>query len=361
MISTTVRALLLACGLLAIGATTVTAQDDPGLGDRLSQVVDGVLIGVRDDVALAAGETTDAIVVIEGDAVIEGDTGGVFAYDANVSIEGPGASVGRVFTVGGTLTVGAGATVEEVTYFDTTLDIAEGTVTNPPRDIRADVSGTVGWIAAGFAVLLLLIWIGFGVFTLVSGLLLVAFGTSQARRAAWLIGNHPFKVLVAGFLAAVLPWILIVLLAITVVGLPLAFGLLLLWGFAFFLGYLVAGLWVGERILRSSRTKDRPYWAMFLGVLVLLLLSWIPFVTLIATWFGLGAVTMAAWRVLRGGGRPAQIQGYGQPYGQPYGYVPPPQYAPPPYTPQPPYAPPTEQWPPQDRWPPQPPPASWPG
>ena len=82
---------------------------------------------------------------------------------------------------------------------------------------------------------------------------MVAFGTSQARRAAWLIGNHPLKVLIAGFLAAVLPWILFALLAVTIIGLPLAFGLLVFWVFAVFLGYLVAGLWVGERLLRSSR------------------------------------------------------------------------------------------------------------
>jgi hypothetical protein len=204
------------------------------------------------------------------------------------------------------------------------------------------------------------LWIGLGVATLVSGLLMVAFGTSQARRAAWLIGNHPIKVLVAGFLAAVLSWIVIALLAVTVIGIPLAFGLAFVWGIVVFLGYLVAGLWVGEHVLRSSRTSARPYGAVFVGVLILLLLSWFPLVTFFATWFGLGAVTMAGWRVLRGGARaPTPPPAYGQPYGQPYGYAP--QYAPPPYTP-PPYAPPAEQWPAQDRWPPQQqPPASWPG
>ena len=153
-------------------------------------------------------------------------------------------------------------------------------------------------------IVLLVIWIGVGVFALVSGLLMVAFGTSQARRAAWLIGNSPLKVLIAGFLAAVLPWILFALLSVTIIGIPLAFGLALVWGLAVFLGYLVAGLWVGEHVLRSSRNSARPYGAVFVGVLILLLLSWFPLVTFLAVWFGLGAVTMAGWRVLRGGGRP---------------------------------------------------------
>ena len=151
---------------------------------------------------------------------------------------------------------------------------------------------------------------------------MVAFGTSQARRAAWLIGNHPLKVLVAGFLAAVLPWLLFALLSVTIIGIPLAFGLAVVWGLAVFLGYLVAGLWVGEHVLRSSRNSARPYGAVFVGVLILLLLSWFPLVTFFATWFGLGAVTMAGWRVLRGGGRAAAPPPvYGQPYGQQQPYV----------------------------------------
>jgi hypothetical protein len=358
MMRTMVRATLLAVFLLVTGAAAVLAQGtetDPTFTD----VDQAVLVGVRSDVTLPADQAADAVVVVQGNGTIEGTTRALVMVDGIVNVES-GARVEDLFALGGTLTIEAGAEVEDLAYLDTTLDAAAGTVTNE-RDIRVDISGTLGWIAAALALVLFALWIGLGIFTLVSGLLLVAFGTSQARRAAWLIGNHPFKVLVAGFLAAVLPWILIVLLSITVVGIPLAFGLLVLWGFAFFLGYLVAGLWIGERIVRSARTKDRPYAAMFIGVLILLLLSWIPFVTLIATWFGLGAVTMAAWRVLRGGGRPAAAPGYGQPYGQPYGYPPPPAYAPPPYAPQPPYTPPTEQWPPQDRWPPQQPPASWPG
>ena len=357
MMRSFVRVSLLAVILLLTGAAVVAAQGtetDPTFTD----VDQSVLVGVRSDVSLPADQAADAVVVVQGAGEVLGTTRALVMIDGEVTV-GSGAVVEDLFALGGTLTIEAGAQVEDLGYIDTVVDAAPGTVTNV-RDIPADVSGAFAWIAAALAIAVLAIWIGAGIFTLVSGLALVAFGTSQARRAAWLIGNHPLKVLLAGFLAAVLPWILIALLAVTIIGIPLAFGLLLFWVFAFFLGYLVAGLWVGERLVRSSRMKDRPYAAMFVGVLVLLLLSWIPFVTLIATWFGLGAVTMAGWRVLRNGGRPAAAPAYGQPYGQPpYGYVPQPTYAPPPYSP--PYAPPAKQWPPQDRWPPQQPPASWPG
>jgi hypothetical protein len=186
----------------------------------------------------------------------------------------------------------------------------------------------------------------------VSSLLLVAFGTSQARRAAANIGGDTLKTIVAGLIMLILPAIVIGLLFVTVVGIPLAIGLAVLWGFTAFLGWLVAGLWLGQIMLKRSRTAARPYGAAFLGTLVLMLISWIPFVGFILALLGLGAVTLAGWRVLRSGGTPPPVS-YGGPWGQPY-QVPPPAYAPPPY------APPAQ--PPQGYWPPQQggPPASWP-
>jgi hypothetical protein len=261
--------------------------------------------------------------------------------------------VDSIFIVGGTLTIEAGASVNDVAFVDTTVTGAE-LVTGELRDAEVDVAGVVAAVAAVALVFLFFIFIGWLIAVLFSALLLVAFGTSQARRAAANIGGDVLKTLVVGLLMLIVPWIVIGLLAITIVGLPLAVGLAILWAFAAFLGYLVVGLWIGERILSRSRMSARPYGAIFLGVLILILLAWIPLVTAVATWFGLGAVTLAGWRVLRRGGASAMPFGYGGPYGQPRQVAPPP-YAPPPYAPPPPP-------PPQGYWPPQQggPPASWP-
>ena len=344
------RAMLLAFAALMLGAVTTTAQE-PFDEDQGS-----VLVGVRNDVALAAGDQADAVIVIEGSALIEGATRGIVMIDADVTIQGAGASVDGIFAVGGTLTIGPGATVDQVGYVDTTI-VGGERVTGEIRDIETDVTGAVFWIVAALAVFVFFIWIGGLIATLVAGLLMVAFGTWQARRAAWTIGSDPLKVLAAGLLAFILPWIVFALLLVTLVGIPLALGLMLMWLVVVFLGYLVVGLWIGERILSRSRNAARPYGAVFLGVLILLLLSWIPFVSAIAGWVGLGAVTLAGWRVLRGrGGGPPVPYGYGTPYpsyGQP-AQVPPP-WAPPPYAPPPPSSAPG-QWPPQGG-----PPANWPG
>jgi hypothetical protein len=319
-----------------------------------------VMVGIQNDVSLAAGEETDAVFVVDGTAVIEGSAKAVVAIDSDVTISGTGASVESVLAIGGTLNLADGATVKDLAYVGTTPTIAAtATVTGEITNIETDFADFAAFLIAALALIAFFVFIGWVLAVLISALLLVAFGTDQARRAAANIGGDVLKTLVVGLLMLIVPWIVIVLLGITIVGIPLAIGLALMWGFIAFLGYLVVGLWIGERILSRSRRAARPYGAAVLGVLILMLVSWIPFVSTIVLWFGLGAVTLAGWRTLRSGGTPPMMAGPGAPYGQTWQAPPPygqPVYGQPPYA-QPPYAP-----PPQGYWPPQQggPPAGWP-
>ncbi len=234
-----------------------------------------------------------------------------------------------------------------------TANVEEGAVT----DAQEELVGALAAIVAAIIILLFFLAIGAFIAMLAMALLVIAFGTDQTRRAAATISSDVLKTIVVGLLMLVVPNILFGLLFATIVGIPFALGMAFLWGVVVILGQIVVGLWIGERILPRARTANRPYGAAFLGVLILLLLSWTGIVPLLATIFGTGAVTLAGWRVLRGGGAPPVPPGYGQPYGQPW-QVPPSPYAPPPYAP-PPYAPPPAQ---QGGYPPQggQPPASWP-
>jgi hypothetical protein len=265
-------------------------------------------------------------------------------------VSGTGASVEGIFMTGGSLVVEGGATVNDLAVAGTDVSgVSETSITGELFDIEQDLLNALAWIAAALVIFLFFLWIGAGLAMLLSSLLAVAFGTSQLRRSAANIGGDVLKTFVAGLLMIFIPWIVIFLLAITIVGLPLAIMLAMLWMFVAFVGYLTVGLWIGQRILKRSRTAARPYGAAFLGTLILMLLSWVPLVTPIAVLFGVGAVSLAGWRVLRGGGQPPVPPGYGNPYGQPQ-QMPPPAYAPPPYAPPPPQnAPP----PPQGGYPPQ--------
>lgn len=338
------RALLLVITILLIGVLPVMAQT----GLDLDRDDGSVLVGVRNDVTLASGQSADGVFVVQGAALIEGAAKAVVAIDADVTVSGPGASVEDIFTVGGTLTIENGASVEDVAFVDTAVTGGE-LVTGQLRDAEVDIAGVAAWLGTILVVGFFIVLIGWLIAVLVSALLLVAFGTSQARRAAANIGGDTLKTIFAGIVMLILPAIVIGLLFVTVVGIPLAIGLALLWGVLAFLGWLVAGLWLGQVLLRGSRTAARPYGAAFVGTLVLILISFIPFVGLIMSLLGLGAVTLAGWRVLRAGGTPPMPPGYGGQWGSPY------QVAPPPYAP-PPYAPPPGYWPPPQGGPP----ASWP-
>jgi len=78
----------------------------------------------------------------------------------------------------------------------------------------------------------------------------------------------------------------------------------LLWPLVAFIGYLVAGIWVGEWVLRRvqpSVIRTRPYLAATIGVLLLQLVSTVPVLGLLAalaSLFGFGAVLLLAWRTL---------------------------------------------------------------
>ena len=91
---------------------------------------------------------------------------------------------------------------------------------------------------------------------------------------------------------------------VTVVGAPLGLGILFgLWPLMAFLGYLVAGIWIGDWILHRvspNVVRERPYLASFVGILILQVLGIIPPAAAIASLFGFGAVILMAWRSFRG-------------------------------------------------------------
>ena len=351
------RALLLAMTVILVGAVPAMAQSEDGW--LLSSEDDSVLVGIGRDVTVGPTEAADGIVVVEGDALIEGSVERLFAVDADVTISGTSADVEKLFTIGGSLNIADGATIDEGFYAGTevaiseTANVAEGAIVNAEEEFVDAFAA----IAAVLMILLLFVIIGGFIATLAGTLLVIAFGTAQTRRAAATISNDVLKTIIVGLLMLAIPTILFGLLFATIVGIPLALGMMLLWGIVVFLGQVVVGLWIGERILPRARTASRPYGAAFVGVLILMLLSWTGIVPLLAAVFGTGAVTLAGWRVLRGGAVPPVPPGYGAPYGQPPMQVPPPAYAPPPYAP-----PPPPQQGQGDQWPPQggQPPGAWP-
>ena len=123
------------------------------------------------------------------------------------------------------------------------------------------------------------------------------------RSAEALIRREPLLTAGVGLLGLFVPIVFLVLLTVTVIGAPLAFGIAFgLWPLAAFIGYLVAGIAIGDWIvgrLSPGVTRERPYLAAVVGLVVLEVVGILPLVSAIATLFGYGAVLLLAWRTLR--------------------------------------------------------------
>jgi len=107
---------------------------------------------------------------------------------------------------------------------------------------------------------------------------------------------RPWKALLTGFLANLaLPFVLL-LLAFTIIGIPLALFFGLLWIVTLIMSGPVFGYYLGRLILRDSR---QPLLIMLVGAVVLLVLYFIPIIGLItiaaAVWTGTGMLLLEAF------------------------------------------------------------------
>jgi hypothetical protein len=258
-----------------------------------------VLMAFNGDVTVPAGEHADAVFVTGGTATIQGQVRSLVVIDGQAILEG--ARLESVFVTGGSLTVDATTTVTgDVRTLNTTVTVSP----------EATIGGTVGTldadlIAAGAFILpaIVLFMLGFALVTLVAGLGLAALASRQVRTAEALISKQPGETLVFGIAGLFVIPIVAILAMITVIGAPLGLAILLMvWPAAAFAGYLIAAIWIGDFLLSrrgEAAQAQRPYLAATVGIVVLWIVSFVPFVGAIASLFGFGAVLLMAWRTFR--------------------------------------------------------------
>jgi hypothetical protein len=268
-----------------------------------------VLISTGGDVTLPAGEQADVVLVASGTAHIAGDANTVVIIDGAADLTG--ATVETIVVVRGDVVVDGSSTVlGDVMTLDATTTI------DPAADIGGQIRDLAPYIAGSGFVLgpaLVLLYVGFALAAISAALLLAGLAARQVRRAEMLIRREPLLTAGVGVSGLVMPIVLLVVLTATVIGAPLAFGIAFgLWPLAAFLGYLVAGIAIGDWILgrlSPAVTRERPYLAAVVGLVTLEVIGIVPLVSAIATLFGYGAVLLLAWRTLRSSttGSPVRI------------------------------------------------------
>ncbi len=300
--------------LLTVAAPAVLAAEPFADSGRAVISLDG-------PVDVPAGQHLDALVVANGDARIAGDVRHVLLMNGTATASG--ATIGSLLVMNGTAFLQDGTTVTgDVSTLNGTISAAPGTtVVEPVRDLRGELAA----LSIALIPLFLIFMLGAALLVVVIALFLAAIAGRQVRSVESLISREPGPVLLAGIVGAfVLPFVAF-LLMVTVIGAPLGLALLfIVLPVMAFLGWLVAAIWLGDWIverLRGAREPQRPYLAAAVGVVVLAFAGMIPFVSMIATVFGFGAVLLATWRVLRGGSATAGAPGTTPPApGGPAGY-----------------------------------------
>ena len=264
-----------------------------------------VLMAFNGDVALPAGEQADVVFVANGDAYIAGTVNTLTVIDGNATVHG--ATVETIVIVSGTLALEDGTTVTgNVRSIESTVTQAEGV------EIAGEIKGVDAELIALGAFLgpaALLFALGMFLASLVAGLLLAAIGSRQVRAAEQVIAAEPLKTFGTGLLGAIAIPVLAIVAMITIVGAPLGIGILL--GFLpllAFVGFLVAGTFVGEELLgtRKEPAAARPYKGAVLGIVILQVIGIVPVIgglaTAVASLLGLGAILLVGWRIVRGTG-----------------------------------------------------------
>lgn len=288
--------LLLACAALGSPAVAL-AQSDIDVDVDIGRSGDRYVI--KGPVDLRSGETARTVVVIDGRVTV---ARGATVTEDLVVVDGPvriaGTVRGRVVTLGDRATVArTGVVGDGIRWGSEKPLIAAG----------AQVSGDVGKVDLDLGdwtpfVPAIAWWIAMSVSTLLLGLLLLWIAPRAAdatfermREGGWgpAIG--------VGFVIAIGLPVLVFLALVSLVGIPLGVGLLLLLLPLAGLGY-VTSAWVLGRALVGP--PGPPVLALLAGWAILRAAALIPLlgalVFAVAAMFGLGALAWALWRARRG-------------------------------------------------------------
>ena len=274
-----------AIGATALAAGPALAQDtSPDPDDQI--VLTGRLIVAEDEtVEVAAilngpaqvdGTVQEELVVLNGDVDVSGTVeGDVFVFNGDVVIRST-AVIGGDLVTQSTPTVEDGATVRGDRSSPTTrFDF----------DFTPGFAGRIAW------------WIGYSVSVLILGMLLLAFAPRLFPKVRDVAAADLGASIGWGFGLFFLLPIGSVLLLVTVVGIPLGVFTLLALAFLYTVGYVVATIGLGSRVLSSTQSR---YVAFLGGWVILRLLALIPFVGgwlwFLGSVWGLGLLAVAIRR-----------------------------------------------------------------
>ncbi len=258
--------------------------------------IGGDLIVAARDVQIREGAVVEGDVIIaSGTATIDGRIGGrVRVMTGFLDMDGVIDSNAEITTDGG-IRFGPNARIEGDLSYEgpSRMDVPDGVVAGDityRHHVKEEFAPEFNFPAVGLVMQLL----GF-ITAMVAGSIIVALTSDHARRTAEIIRTKPLKSLGIGFVTYIcMPLVLVVLLVLIITA-PLMLVATMAYLIALYIARFYVAIWLGNLILgRGGRTDVSPVPAMLLGLVIVYLLTAIPFVGtvigIIVIFFGLGAL-----------------------------------------------------------------------
>jgi cytoskeletal protein CcmA (bactofilin family) len=254
-------------GSASIAAQTITIEGQGKIGR------DAVIAGQSTTIN---GSIARDVTLSSGSAVIN------TAIGRNISAQIESLTLGKSAVIGGTIDY----TSPEMLTKDSNAQVAGKVTYTKQETTQQDTSNAYDVSGAIFSTLMLI----------VSALLLVLIFPRQFQRttnASAVSVKHTMFALLTGFVASIVVPVAIVILLITVVGIPLGILMLLAWIIVLILSISFASYYIGRIVWRS---QTNAIIIMLIGALILAVALLIPvldfFVLILAFWYGSGAILL---------------------------------------------------------------------
>ncbi len=274
------------------------------------QTVDDLALFGCNGTIRSGGTVRGDVVVFGGNLTV--DSGG--QVNGNIAVFGGAASVGGtvngdVAIAGGSVNLGSTAVVNgSVRVAGGSLNRAEGATIHggvtqennprvPPIVWPTVITRTFPSDGVGFAAFDFFRNVITALALAALGALLVVFFPQPTRRVMETAQNQIGPSLGTGCLTMLVTPVLLILLAITIIGIPVTVILAIVAAAAWIFGWIAIGYLAGEKILEALKVRDIvPILAVVVGVLILAVLTFVPclggLLGLLIGALGLGAVVL---------------------------------------------------------------------
>lgn len=253
-----------------VGRSVRLVGDQITINDQVSE--DATLLGTK--LVIARGANIDGDVQVLGRTLeLNGQVGGnVYAASATININGT--ITGDTVLQGAFINVSDTAVIlGDLTYYsDHEAKIAPGTVKGAINYKHTPSSKGFNGFASFVSMLM----------TLVSGAVIIVLARHKLERLVLNAGKTPLKDVGIGALVMFGAPVAIVILLMTVVAIPLGFAALIIYGLMLYVASVIVsvvfGMIVAQKLGIKSSEKMTPYFGLLFGVILVTLLSMVPYV-----------------------------------------------------------------------------------